>query len=82
MAKKDIDFDEELDKIARKSNVKLRKTQYLYDRQFKKLDQEIDNILDKKIKAFTDVVELRREYTGIDVDTSFVDRYREKLKKI
>ena len=82
MAKKDIDFDEELDRIARKSNVKLRKTQYLYDRQFKKLDQEIDNVLDKKIKAFLDVVELRKEYVDIDIDTSFVDRYREKLKKI
>ena len=38
MSKKEIDFDEELEKIARKSNVNIRKSEYAFENQLKKLD--------------------------------------------
>ena len=82
MAKKEIDFDEELQKIARKANVQIKKSEYLYDRQFKKLDLEIDTVLNDKVKELIDVNEMRREYTNIDFDNSLVEMYRKKLKRI
>ena len=36
MSKKEIDFDEELEKIARKSNVNIRKSEYAFENQLKK----------------------------------------------
>ena len=82
MAKKEIDFDEELERLARKTNINIQKTEYAYNNRLKKLDSEIDVILDDKIKAFDDNKKLTEEYHTIDYDTSGIDRYREKLKKI
>ena len=82
MFKKEIDFDEELERIARKSNINIQRTEYSYDKILEKLDVEMDNILDDKIKAFDENKSIAQDYLNIENDTSFVDRYREKLKKI
>ncbi|WP_405290457.1 hypothetical protein [Methanobrevibacter sp.] len=83
MSKKEkIDFDEELEKIARKSNLNIRKSEYAFENQLKKLDKDIDNLTNKKIKEFDKNKELTLEYLSTEYKQDSIDRYREKLKKI
>ena len=82
MSKKEIDFDEELEKIARKSNVNIRKSEYAFENQLKKLDRDIDNLTNKKIKEFDKNKELTLEYLSTEYKQDSIDRYREKLNKI
>lgn len=83
MSKKDkIDFDKELEKIARKSNLNIRKSEYAFDNQIKKLDKDIENLTNKKIKEFDKNKELTSKYLSIDYKQDSIDRYREKLNKI
>ena len=80
--KKEIDFDKELENIARKSNYNIRKSEYAFENQIKKLDKDIDMIAKQKIKDFDKNKELLSEYMSIDYIQDTIDRYREKLKKI
>lgn len=83
MSKKEkIDFDKELEKIARKSNVNIRKSEYAFENQLKKLDRDIDNLTNKKIKGFDKNKELTLEYLSTEYKQDSIDRYREKLNKI
>ena len=82
MAKKDLNIDEEIERIARKSNFNMRKTEYSFEKQIKKLDNEIDRVSDEKIKEFDDNKLETKEYLEIEFNHDTVDRYREKLKKI
>ena len=82
MSKKEFDLDEEVERLARKTNVNLRKTEYSFDNRIKKLDDDIDKIFNKKIKDFDENKELASQYLSIDYKQDTIDRYREKLKKI
>ncbi|MBE6489549.1 MAG: hypothetical protein E7Z83_01660 [Methanobrevibacter sp.] len=82
MSKKDFDVDKELERLARKSNLNIRKSEYSYENQLKKLDDEINNISKQKIKDFDKNKELISQYLSIDYKQDTIDRYREKLKKI
>ncbi len=80
--KKDIDFDEELARIARQTNIKVRKTEFAYESQLKQLDDDIDKILKDKLDSFDKFKELTSSHLQTDYKTDSIDRYREKLKKI
>ena len=82
MSKEEFDIDKEIEKIARKSNVNMRKTEYSFENRIKKLDEEIDRIMDRKIKEFDDSKSLTSDYLSIDYTQDSIDRYKEKLKKI
>lgn len=82
MSKEEFDIDKEIEKIARKSNVNMRKTEYSFENRIRKLDEEIDRITDRKIKEFDDSKKLTSEYLSIDYTQDSIDRYKEKLKKI
>lgn len=82
MSKKEVDFDKELEKLARQSNINIRKSEYAYENQLKKLEKDIDNVASKKIKEFEKNKELTSEYLSIDYRDGSIARYREKLKKI
>lgn len=82
MSKKEFDLDKEIEKIARKSNINMRKSEYSFENQIKRLDKDIDIILDEKIKVFDENKELLSDYLNIDYSQDTIDRYREKLKKI
>ena len=82
MSKEEFDIDKEIEKIARKSNVNMRKTEYSFENRIKKLDEEIDRIMDRKIKEFDDSKRLTSDYLSIDYTQDSIDRYKEKLKKI
>ena len=67
MSKKEkFDVDEEIERIARKSNINLRNSEYSFESQIKKLDKEIDKIMDRKVKEFDDNKKLTSDYLGID----------------
>ena len=82
MSKKEVDIDKEIEKIARKSNINMRNSEYSFETRIKKLDKEIDKIMDKRIKEFDENKKLTSEYLNIDYQQDTIDRYREKLKKI
>ena len=78
MSKEEFD----LEKIARKSNVTMRKTEYSFENRIRKLDEEIDRIMDRTIKEFDENKKLTSDYLAIDYSQDSIDRYKEKLKKI
>ena len=82
MSKKELDFDKEVEKLARKSNLNMRKSEYAFEKQLKKLDADIDSLVNEKIKDFDIDKKLTEQYLTIDYSNSTVDRYREKVKKI
>ena len=82
MSKKELDLDKEVERLARKSNLNMRKSEYAFEKQLKKLDADIDSIINDKIKDFDIDKKLTEQYLTIDYSNSTVDRYREKLKKI
>ncbi len=82
MSKKEFDVDKELERLARKSNLNIRKSEYSFESQIKKLDKDIDALAKQKIKEFDRNKELTSEYLSIEYKQDTIDRYREKLKKI
>ena len=82
MSKKKFDIDKELERLARKSNVNIKKSEYSFENQLKKLDKDIDTLAKQKIKDFDKNKELTSEYLSIEYKQDTIDRYREKLKKI
>ena len=83
MSEKDkVDFDKEFEKLAKKSNLDMRKSEYSFEKQLQKLDEDIDNLTNKRIKDFDENKKLLGDYLTIDYTSSTIDRYREKLKKI
>ncbi len=83
MSKKDeFDLDEEIERIARKSNIQIKKTEYSYASQLKNLDKEIDKAINDKIKLFDENKQSTQDYKNIEFKHDTINRYREKLKKI
>ena len=77
-----MDLDKEVERLARKSNLNMRKSEYAFEKQLKKLDADIDSLVNDRIKDFDIDKKLTEQYLTIDYSNSTVDRYREKLKKI
>ena len=82
MSKEEFDIDKEIEKIARKSNINMRNSEYSFESRLKKLDKEMDKIMDRKIKEFDDSKSATSDYLNIDYKQDTIERYREKLKKI
>lgn len=83
MSKKEgFDVDEELKKISRKTNVAAIKSQRSFENQIKKLDVEIDNVINNKLRQFDVDLKLRSDYLSIDYSDPTVKKIREKLKRI
>lgn len=83
MSKKEkVDIDEEMKRISRKSNLNMQKAEISFENRIKKLDKDIDKIVDSKLKDFDESKKLTSDYLTIDYSQDTIDRYREKLKKI
>lgn len=80
--KEEFDVDEELKKISRKTNVAAIKFQRSFENQIKKLDVEIDNVINNKLRQFDVDLKLRSDYLSIDYSDPTVKKIREKLKRI
>ena len=77
-----VDIDKEVERLARKTNINVRKSEYSFENQLKRLDKDIDKLMDEKIKNFDENKELTSDYLTTDYKQDTIDRYREKLKKI
>ena len=82
MAKKELDIEEEVQRISRKTNVNIKKNEYSYSKQLERLDKEIDRAINDKIKLFDEDKEMIEKYKSIEFKHDTIDRYREKLKKL
>lgn len=81
MSKK-FDIDEEIEKLSRKTNVNMKRTEYAFDNQLRKLEKDIDHIVKDKISNFDENKELSTKYLNIDYSSDSIDRYKKRLKKI
>ena len=82
MANKEVDIEKEVERLSRKSNIKMRKTEYSYTKRLQRLDKEIDRVVNDKIKFFDENNEINQEYSELEFKHDTINRYREKLKKI
>ena len=83
MAKKEeIDIEEEVQRLARKTNVNINKSEYSYSKQIEMLGKEVDKVVNEKINAFDENKVLTEDYLLTEYSHDTVDRYREKLKKL
>ena len=84
MAKKneEIDIDEEIKRISRKTNVDILKSERTFDNRIKNLEKEIEKASQIQIKDFDKSKELVGKYLSTDFSSSIIDNYRRKLKKI
>ena len=80
--KKELDIEEEVQRLARKTNVNIKKSEYSYSKQIERLGKEVDKVVNEKIKVFDEDKLLTEDYLSIDYKDDTVERYREKLKKI
>ncbi|MCQ2971496.1 hypothetical protein SAMN05216439_0862 [Methanobrevibacter gottschalkii] len=78
----EFDLDKEIERISRKTNINMRNSEFSFENQIRKLDKEIDKIMEDKLKEFDDNKKLTSDYFSIDYNESTISRYREKLKKI
>ena len=82
MTKKEVDIEKEVERLSRKSNIKMRKTEYSYTKRLQRLDKEIARAVNDKIKFFDENNEINQEYSELEFKHDTINRYREKLKKI
>jgi hypothetical protein len=80
--KKEVDIEEEVQRLARKTNVNIKKSEYSFSKQMERLGKEVDKVVNEKMKEFDDNKGLSEEYMSIEYKHDTVNRYREKLKKI
>ena len=83
MAKKEVDIEEEIQRLSRKTNINIKKAEYSYSKQLERLDEEMDKALNDKIKLFDEDKQLVEKHMTVEYNKhDTIDRYREKLKKI
>ena len=73
MAKKneEIDIDEEIKRISRKTNVDLLKSERTFDNRIKNLEKEIEKASQTQIKDFDKSKELVGKYLSTDFSSTF-----------
>lgn len=79
---KEIDIDEEIKKISRKTDIEIQKSEYAFKNRLKNLDAEMDKSVNEQLKDFDKMKKMTSDYLGIDYSSSTIEQYREKLKKI
>ncbi len=80
--KENVDVDKEIERLSRKSNINMKKFEDSFQTRLKKLDDDIDKVMNNKIKTFDDNKKITSDYLNIDYKDDTINRYREKLKKI
>ena len=78
----EIDIDEEIKRISRKTNVDVLKSERTFDNRIKNLEREIEKASQTQLNDFDKNKELVGKYLSTDYSSSTIDNYRRKLKKI
>lgn len=79
---KDINVDEEIKRLSRKTNLNILKSEKAFNNRLKNLDVEMEKSVKTQFREFNEQKELLNKYLSIDFSSSTVERYRKKLKKI
>ncbi len=82
MDENEVDMDKEFKRLSRKTNVNILRTEISYDNVLGKLDKDIDDAIDDKIKFFDDSHRLTSKHLLNDYSDSSLERYKKKLKNI
>lgn len=82
MSNDDFDVDKEIEKISRKTDVNILKTEIAFENRIKQLENDIDNVIKDKEKIFDESKVLTSKHVTNDYSPSSLDRYRKKLEKI
>ncbi|MCR5026206.1 MAG: hypothetical protein K6A34_02010 [Methanobrevibacter sp.] len=82
MSNDDFDVDKEIEKISRKTDVNILKTEIAFENRIKQLENDIDNAIKDKEKIFDESKVLTSKHVTNDYSPSSLDRYRKKLEKI
>lgn len=77
----EIDIDEEIKRISRKTNVDVFKSERTFDNRIKNLEREIEKASQTQLNDFDKNKELVGKYLSTDYSSSTIDNYRRKLKK-
>lgn len=78
----EIDIDEEIKRISRKTNVDVFKSERTFDNRIKNLEREIEKASQTQLNDFDKNKELVGKYLSTDYSSSTIDNCRRKLKKI
>ena len=78
----EIDIDEEIKRISRKTNADVFKSERTFDNRIKNLEREIEKASQTQLNDFDKNKELVGKYLSTDYSSSTIDNYRRKLKKI
>ena len=78
----EIDIDEEIKRISRKTNADVFKSERTFDNRIKNLEREIEKASQTQLNDFDKNKELVGNYLSTDYSSSTIDNYRRKLKKI
>jgi hypothetical protein len=78
----EIDIDEELRRISRRTNINIIKSQKAFDNKIKDLEKEIEKSSKIQVNEFDSNKRLLENYLLTDFRSSTIDNYRRKLKKI
>lgn len=82
MDENEVDMDKEIKRISRKTDINILRDEISYDNILEKLDKDIDDAVDDKIKTFDDIHELTSKHLTNDYTDSSLERYKKKLKNI
>ena len=82
MDENEVDMDKEIKRISRKTDINILRDEISYDNILEKLDKDIDDAIDDKIKTFDDIHELTSKHLSNDYTDSSLERYKKKLKNI
>ena len=76
----DIDVDEEIKRLSRKTNLNILRSEKAFNNRLKNLDVEMEKSAKTQFRDFNEQKELLNKYLSIDFSSSTIERYRKKLK--
>ncbi|MBR3139729.1 MAG: hypothetical protein IKF11_02535 [Methanobrevibacter sp.] len=79
MAKKEIDFEKEVDRVSRKSNIDIMRLEYSLNRKVRNLDKEINKLTKQKIKEFDNAKKSTKEFVDEEESVPTIEEYKKIL---
>lgn len=82
MSENEVDYEKEVKRISRKTDVNILRSEISYDNILKRLDKDIDDLVNDKVKTFDDSHQLTSKHLINDYSPASLERYRKKLDKL
>lgn len=79
MPKKEIDFEKEVDRVSRKSNINIMRSEYAFNRKIRNLDKEINKLTKQKIKEFDNAKKSTKEFADEEESVPTIEEYKKIL---